>query len=162
MSKLSMATENKWTVILNPATDAAGRSSAIESLKNVAGKAYIAVTITQGNAATVLLTPMQAQDVSGTAAKVLANPVPIFADLATGTSDALVRQTDAVNFTTDAALATKLIIFEIDPTQLDVNNGFDCLYITTGASNVANITTALLIGGELRYQSQSPPSMIVN
>jgi hypothetical protein len=53
-----------------------------------------------------------------------------------------VRQTDAANFTTDAGVKTKKVIFEIDPAKLDVAGGFDCIRIVTGASNAANITAA--------------------
>ena len=33
----------------------------------------------------------------------------------------------------------------VDPATLDLAGGFDCLRITTGASNVANITSARII-----------------
>lgn len=161
MSRTTLTQHLKIVEALPPAADAAGRSSDIISLKN-AGKAYIIVSLTQGNAATVALTPMQAQDVSGTGAKVLANAVPIWANLDTANSDTLVRQTDAVNFTTDAAVKNKQVIFEIDPALLDLNNGFDCIYFTTGASNAANITAALYELTDLRYAQDTPPSAIVD
>lgn len=163
MSIISLLSETKPVEGLTPATDAAGRSGKIISMKNTA-KAYVVFHITQGNAATIALTLMQAQDVSGTAAKVLANPVPIYTDLATGASDLLVRQADGVAYTTDAGLASKYVIFEVDATQMDVNNGFDCLYATTGASNVANITemTYWLAGQRFQSQQANMPSALVN
>ncbi|MBB2705957.1 MULTISPECIES: hypothetical protein [Rhizobium] len=161
MTRLTLPQQLKIVEAMAPATDAAGRSSDIINLKN-AGKAYILVSLTQGNAATVALTPMQAQDVAGTGAKVLANAVPIWSNLDTATSDTLVRRTDAVNYTTDAALKNKQVVFEIDPALLDINNGFDCVYFTTGASNVANITAAVFLLTDLRYGQETPPSAIVD
>lgn len=161
MSIISLLGDTKWVEGFAPATDAAGRSTDIVNLKNTA-KAYVVFHINQGNAATVLLTLMQAQDVAGTNAKVFANAVPIYADLANAVSDRFVRQTDGVNFTTDAALAAKYVIFEVDPTQMDVNGGFGCLYATTGASNVANITecTFLLAGQRFGSAVSDMPTAI--
>jgi hypothetical protein len=161
MTKFTLPQQMKIVEAIAPAADAAGRSSDIVSLKNC-GKAYILVHLTQGNAATVALTPMQAQDVAGTGAKVLANAVPIWSNLDTATSDTLVRRTDAVNYTTDAALKNKIVIFEIDPALLDVANGFDCVYFTTGASNAANITQAMFLLADYRYQMSTPPSAIID
>lgn len=163
MSIISLMSEVKLVEGLAPATDAAGRSGKVISLKNTA-KAYVVFHITQGNAATIALTLMQAVDVSGTSAKAFANSVPIYTDLANGTSDVFARQPDGVSFTTDAALANKYVVFEVDPTQMDVNGGFDCLYATTGASNVANITEMSYWLAGQRFQSQvaNMPSALVN
>lgn len=143
------------------AADAAGRSSDIVSLKN-AGKVTVICSITQGNAATVLLSLMQAQDVAGTGAKALANTVPIWSNLDTAASDTLVRRTDGVSYTTDAGVKNKQVIFEVDASQLDVNNGFDALYVTTGASNAANLTGVLFLLHGNRFQQATPPSAIVD
>ena len=159
--KISLPQEMKIVEAIAPAADAAGRSSAAISLKN-AGKAYIYVHVTQGNAATIALTPMQAVNVSKGSGKVLANSVPIWANLDTGASDTLVRATDAVNYTTDAAVKNKVVIFEIDPALLDVANGFDCIYFTTGASNAANITSGAFFCTDLRFAQATPPSAIAN
>ncbi|RUU47414.1 hypothetical protein EOD08_06780 [Mesorhizobium sp. M6A.T.Ca.TU.002.02.2.1] len=161
MTKFTLPHEMKLIEGIAPAADAAGRSSDIVSLKN-AGKAYILIHITQGNAATIALTPMQAQDVAGTGAKVLANAVPIWSNLDTSLTDTLIRRTDAVNYTTDAALKNKQVVFEIDPALLDVANGFDCIYFTTGASNAANITQAEFLLVDLRYQQTTPPTAITD
>ncbi len=159
--KISLPQEVKIVEAIPPATDAAGRSSAAVSLKN-AGKAYIEVHITQGNAATIALVPMQATAIAKTGGKVLTNAVPIWANLDTAAGDTLVRATDAVNYTTDAAVKNKIVIFEIDPALLDVANGYDVIYFTTGASNVANITVGKFWLTDLRHSQATPPSAIVN
>jgi hypothetical protein len=146
---------------LAPATDAAGRTSAYISLKH-AHKAYIVVHMTQGNAATILLSPLQASAVAGTGSKVLTNAVRIWANLDTAASDSLARATDAVNYTTDAGVKLKIVVFEIDPSSLDVAGGFDCIGVSTGASNVANITAATFYVVPSRYAGSSIPTVVTD
>jgi hypothetical protein len=160
--KMSLPEQIKIVELLPLATDAAGRAAGgAVSLKN-AGKCFLVVSLAQGNAATVLLTPMQASAVDKTGGKVLANAVRIWANLDTAATDTLVRATDAVNYTTDAGLKNKQVIFEIDPALLDTANGFDCIYISTGASHAANLTGALAMLTDLRYGSATPPTAIAN
>lgn len=147
--------------LLAPAADAAGRSSNYISLKNF-HKAWLVAHITQGNAATIALTVNQATAVAGTSAKAITVNTPIWANQDTATSDALVAQTAAVSFTTSAAVKNKIVVIEINPTDMDVNNGFDCINISTGASNAANITQAMLYGIFNRYQQATPPSAVVD
>lgn len=147
--------------ILTPAADAAGRTSRYISLKNAA-RAFIVVYFDQGNAATILLTPLQASAVAGTGSKALPASLRIWADQDEVTSDALVRQTDAANFTSSAAVKSKCVVFQIDASQLDLANNFDCIGISTGASNAANITSAVVYLTGVRDQSAAVPSAIVD
>ncbi len=132
--------------VMAPAADAAGRNSDAVSLKNF-NLAIVEASINQGNAATIALTLQQCTAVDGTGAKALTVNVPIFAsqDVGGASGDVLTRQTDAVAFTTSAALTRKTVRFVIDPATLDLANGFDAIRIVTGASNVANITSARVI-----------------
>ena len=131
-------------MLLAPAADAAGRTSAYRTLKNAADKAYIVCHINQGNAAQITLTPYQAQNVSGLNAKPI-SATPIFLNNNTAASDAFVQQASAANFQTDATVADKLVIFEITPdVALDLTNRFTCIGVSTSASNAANITEATL------------------
>jgi hypothetical protein len=128
---------------LEPAADAAGRTSPYLSLKN-AVKAWIMVYVNQANAATILLSPLQASAVAGTGSKAI-NVTRIRTKLDEASVD-YATQAEAATFTTDAALKKKLVVFEIDPCKvLDQANNFDCIAISTGASNVANITSAVLL-----------------
>lgn len=146
--------------VLNPATDAAGRTGSYINLKN-AHDAFIVVHVTQGNAATILLSVLQAKDVSGTSSKALANNARIWTNLDTSVAaNVLARATDAVSFTTDAAVKNKVVVFEIDPAMLDINNGFNTITISTGASNVANITQAICYILP-RSAEEAPPSLRV-
>ena len=143
--------------LLPAAADAAGRTSAYRDLRN-AHKAYVIAHVNQGNAATVALSLMQAQDVLGTGAKAISASMPIWYQANTATSDLNVAQAAAASFTTDVNLFDKIIIFEILPeTALDVANGFKTIAVVTGASNVANITEAVLIAANA-YQGASQPT----
>lgn len=165
-SQVSLPYEFPPINLLPPAADASGRTSSYVSLRN-ALKAWIVVTVNQGNAATVALTPKQAQDSAGTGAKAIGGvdavtPIWLVNDASTATgSDVLVPQTAALNFTTDGTTKTKQVIFEVNPAAvIDLANGFDHVAITTGASNAANITAATLhILGS--YRGASQPSSYV-
>ena len=159
MSNFTLPEQAKVLQALPPAADAAGRAGAWVSCK-FAHKTYIIVLVAQGNAATVALTINQAQDESGTGAKAITAAVPIWFCTDESVSDALVPQTAAVSFTTDAGLKNKIVIFEIDPAKLDQANGFHCVQVVTGASNVANITAAIYQGQPLRYLASTPPSAL--
>jgi hypothetical protein len=134
--------------LLKPAADAAGRTSAYLSLK-FASMAWVKYYITQGNAATIALSLLQAKDVSGTSSKAFSVAVPIWTDLDADTAGTALtrftRQPDASSFTTDAATKTKIVYIQLDPAKLDCNNGFCTIAAVTGASNAANITSAELI-----------------
>lgn len=149
--------------LLNPAADAAGRTSAYVSLKNSI-KAYLVVHITQGNAATVALTPLQAQDVSGTGSKALSANVPIWSNLDVSLTSLLTQRSAAANYTTDAGLKNKIVVFEILPEAcLDIAGGFKTIAIQTGASNAANITFAeILTLAQIKALGASQPNILVN
>lgn len=159
--RFSIPENAKLVNLLAPAADAAGRTGAYISLKDCS-RCFVVVHMTQGNAATILLSLLQATAVAGTGSKVFAKVVPIWACLDTAAGDALVRATDAVNYTTDAGVKLKFVVFQVDTSSLDVDGGFDCITVSTGASNAANITAAwALLVGE-RYQQVTPPSAVVD
>jgi len=136
---------------LEPAADAAGRSSQYISLKGT-GKVLVVVQVAQGAANTVAITLQQATVVAGTDTKAIEANVPIWANEDTATNDTLTAQTAAKAFTTSAAQKNKLVVFEVDPALiLDHAGGFDCLGFTTGASDAGNITAGVFVLGDLRY-----------
>jgi len=142
--------------LLAPAADSAGRTSTYKSLRNVSGKVAIVCRVNQGNAAQVTFTPLQAQDSSGTGSKAIPS-VPIFVNSDTTVSDTLVAQTAAASYQTSATTKDKFVVFEFDPAELDMANGFNHIAVQTSASNAANITEAFMeaIG---RYQQAAPPA----
>jgi hypothetical protein len=159
MARLSIPQDLTFVTLLAPAADAAGRSSPYVSLKN-ASKAWIVFFADQANAATILLTPLQASAVAGTGAKAIA-AARIWTKLDQANSD-WVQAAEAATFTTDAAVKNKWVVIEIDPTKnLDVANDFDAIRISTGASNVANITSAFLIM-QPKHRGATTPSVLVD
>jgi len=155
----TLAQRFKVVELMPLATDAAGRTSDWLSLKH-AIRATIVVQITQGNAATIALSLLQASAVAGTGSK--AGPAsPVWSNLDTAASDTLVRRTDGTSYTTDAGVKNKVVVFDVDPSQLDVDGGFDCIAFSTGASNVANLTGAVAYL-EMRMPSATLPSVIID
>ncbi len=133
-----------------PATGAADLSGDYVSMKN-AEHVTVLVHITQGNATVVPLALKQAKTVAGGSAKVLEKAVPIWLTADCAASDIPVRQTDDVDYTTDATLKHKIVAFEVPAEALDVANGFTCLQVVAGASNAANIIAAQYIVSKRRY-----------
>ena len=151
----------KTVEILAPATDAAGRTGSYISLKN-ARRCTFVFHVTQGNAATILISLLQATAVAGTGSKVFTATVPVWSNLDEAATDTLVRRTDAVNYTTDAGVKHKCVIFQIDAgLHMDTANAFDCLTISTGASNAANLTEARAYL-EYDYEQATPPTAILD
>jgi hypothetical protein len=144
---------------LAPASDAAGRTGDWIKVTNAA-KAYFVATITQGHADTVKLTPQQATTAGGVGVKALDADTRIWSNLDTATADGLTRRTDAKDYTTDAGVKNKIVVIEIDPSDLDIAGGFTWVSLTTGASNALNITQAIYIGADLRFAGAVLPTAI--
>lgn len=141
--------------ILVGVTDGAARTADYISLKNCPNGVAIICSILQGNAATVTLSLHQATDVSATSEKVFANTVPIYSNLDVAASDTLVRRTDAINYTTDAGVKSKIVIFEVLPEHLDVSNGFDCITVKSGLSHADNLFSLIYVPLGRRYEGVS-------
>jgi hypothetical protein len=159
MARLSIPQDITFVSLLVPAADAAGRASPYVSVKNLV-KAWVVFFIDQANAATVLLTVQQASAIAGTGVKAI-SAARIWTKLDQANSD-WVQAAEAVSFTTDAAVKNKWVVIEIDPTKsLDIANDFDVIRVSTGASNIANITSAFLMGVP-RHRGTSTASVLVD
>jgi hypothetical protein len=158
---ITLAQTFKTVEILTPATDAAGRTGSYVSLKNCR-RATIVFHVAQGAANTILISLLQATAVAGTGSKVFTTVVPVWANLDEAATDTLVARTAAVNYTTDAGVKHKCVVFQIDPgMHMDTANSFDCLTISTGASNASNLTEARVYL-EMDYEQATPPSAILD
>lgn len=141
---------------LKPAADAGGRTGDYVNVKN-ATKAYAVFHMDQGNAATIALSLVQATSSGGAGSKAVSANMRIAAsaDVSAASGDVLTEQAAAASFTTSAAVKPKIVIFEIDPlSALDLAGGFTWIAGVTGASNVANITQAMIWLSGLRYQEK--------
>jgi len=130
----------------------------VVSLKN-AQRAWIVVNLDTTASSACIVTPMRDISVAGAAGVVLANVVPIWANVAVATSDTLVRAADALAYTTLADANYKQIIFEIEPDNL--GGVYDCIYVTVGALAA---TEALCVEFfiEERYPQATPPAAITD
>jgi len=74
----------------------------------------------------------------------------------------LVRQTDAVTLNVAATIKKKQVIFQIDPTKMDVANSFDVLGCTVDDSSQATNFVSVIYILEMRYGSATPPAAITD
>jgi hypothetical protein len=149
----------KVTQAINPqvGTTAAITSDTI-SLKHVK-RLWIIVDITETAAIGLLLTPQRDVTVAGAASVALVNSVKIWENANTALTDTLVRQTDALNYTSAAAATNKQIVFQIDPASL--GGAYDCVNLLTGAVAVTTTISAVFVA-EIRYPQATPPSIILD
>jgi hypothetical protein len=144
--------------LLAPAADAAGRTSRYVNVGK-GDKAWIKCHITQGNAATIQLTPLQATSSAGAGSKAI-GATQIWSNEDEATLDLLAKQANAANYTTGTATKNKIVVFEISPQDcMDMANSFNFIAIQTGASNAANITEAEIYLLHTFQQAQ-PPSIL--
>jgi hypothetical protein len=94
------------------------------SLKN-AQMAWVIFHYRQADANAITFQVNKATDVAPTGATVITEAVPIWSNLATTTSNTLVRRTDATTYAAGTAAGSKIIIFQIDPASL--GSTYDCI-----------------------------------
>jgi len=125
-----------------PQTGASARTGKYISMKNVL-KATIICQIAQATSATSAITLEQSTAVAGTGHTAITNVVPIWSDLDTATSDTLTARTAAVSYTTDAATTNKVVVFEVNPAELDAT--YDVLNVIMGISHSSSIVSAVYV-----------------
>ena len=132
----------------------ASRCTVLISVRNGVGPVGSAITITQ------------ATDVSNTSGKTLAFDTA-YRSINTGpggNTDVLSSFTVSSNtFTTDNATANSdnLYAIEIKETDLDINNGFDCIRVNTGNSTNATLAVLYVLWPQ-KYGKTSLPSAIAD
>ena len=144
-----------------PVTTDGGVTADYVSLKN-ANKAWILVELTQAAAHATVLAPKQATAVAGTGVKAFANTLKINANEAVASSDTLAAQTAAVTYTVTADIANKMVVFEIDPADLDTANDFDCIGFTASDSSEATNFVSVTYILDMKYKEDVPPAAITD
>lgn len=117
------------------------------------------------NATTVTgsaITLKQATAVAGTSEKALAF-TKVWANTDIDASDALVETVVTSNtFTTDATNNKNLMyVIEVDASELDMANGFDCIRVGTGNATAAVVSVTYILS-QPRYKGTTPPTAIVD
>lgn len=141
-----------------PVTTNGGVTGDYVTLKN-AHKAYIVVQLTQAVGHATVLSPKQASAVAGTGVKAV-SAGRIWANEDTAASDTLVEQAAAATYTVTNDVKKKLVIFEIDPDDFDIANGFDVLgFAASDSSQATNFISATYWLAN-RYLQATPPAAI--
>jgi hypothetical protein len=125
-----------------PVTTNGGVTCDYISVKN-ANRVYIVVHLTQAVGHATAFAPYRATAVAPTGGAVLANVVPIWYGNVSTSSNALTRQTDAVNYTIGVGVTGEAyIIFAIDPASLGATYDVLGLVIadSSQATNIAEVT----------------------
>ncbi len=115
-----------------------------------------------GTAATTFpVSLLEATTVAGGSAQAVVPTFPIWKVIATTSTDALARQTDAASLTIDpdGTDSTMLFVFEWDPSKHTA--GFDCLAVKGGTGSASD-TVVVLAFLEERYPQAAPPSAIID
>lgn len=112
------------------------------------------------NATTFPVSLMESTAV-GTAGAAVTATFPIWKVIATTSTDALARQTDAASLTIDpdGTDSTMLFVFEWDPSKHTA--GYDCLAVKGATGHASDVVVVLALIEE-RYPQASPPSAIVD
>ncbi|QCG93956.1 hypothetical protein E6C67_08385 [Azospirillum sp. TSA2s] len=158
--QISIPSQYKIVQLTAPVTTNGGVTSDIISLKT-AHKVTVIVDLKQAAGHATQVSLVQATSVAGSTNK--AAPASfVWANEDAVASDTLVAQTNASSYTVANSVKSKQIVFEVDPSALDIANGYDCLYVTVGdssqATNFVNITALL----HTRFKQATPPSAIID
>ncbi|MES2146709.1 MAG: hypothetical protein V4491_02555 [Pseudomonadota bacterium] len=158
--QLSIPTHFKLVTMLYPRTTNAALTTQVISLR---GCSKATVVFLLNNAVGFSSTPtlIQATDIAAATNK--AGPVSaIWSNLDTSSTDTLVARTAAASYAEGTGATPSMIVFEVDASTLDVNNGYDCIYFTMGTSSQATDFVAAIAILHTSYQQATPPSQILD
>jgi hypothetical protein len=129
------------------------------SLKNAKG-VWIIVQHAGTSDNDVVLTVHEGTTGAGTTAITTGAEFKIWANAATATSDALVRQTDGITYTIDSNGGGSYLIVMYVPAAV-LSPGYSWIQLGTDAGHASNFVSALYILDGERYQQATPPSAVV-
>ena len=141
------------------AADALVDTSDWINLENAKG-ALIIVSHYRGGDTDVVLTVHEGATGTGTTALTTGAEFPIWVNTDMATSDALVRQTDAVTYTIDTGTytGTQLVVFYIPAAKL--TSGYKWIQLGCSGGHASSIISGLYILDGARYQQETPPTAI--
>jgi hypothetical protein len=158
--QLSLPQNFKIVQLLKPQTTNGSLTTQVFSLKT-GHKAWAVFDFTQAVGHATTPTLLQATNIAAGTNK--AGPsVPIWSNLATATTDTLVARTAAASYALTTATGGMQVVFEIDPIQMDVANGYDCAYFTIATSSQATNFVSASLYLLARFQQATPPSAILD
>ncbi len=140
---------------ISPKSSSSARTGDGVSLKNVK-QAYVIVQIMGGDA--VYATIYESTGTTVTGAATTANTYDIWTNAATTSSDTLVAGTASYRAACTTAATYQMLVFQIDPS--DLTDGYDCIYVGTGASTATTKFVSALYLLETAYPADQPPAAI--
>jgi hypothetical protein len=158
--QVSLPVNFKYVQMIAPKTTNAALTSQVISLKGAA-KVTVTFEFTQAVGHATTPTLIQATSIAGSTNK--AGPSSaIWANEDTAATDTLVKKTAAASYAVTNDVKNKQVVFEIDPSTLDVANGYDCIYFTIATSSQATNFVAANALVQTSYQQATPPSAILD
>ncbi len=117
------------------------------SMKNLI-RGWFVVLHNGANDTDLTLSLYQATDVAAGTNKAVTTAQANYLDADQGaSSDTLVKQADAYTITIDPATQNGVMwVLEVNPTTLDLANGYDCVYLGDSGGNASNFCTILFVG----------------
>ena len=128
------------------------------SLKNCHRVTIIANLLQAASHATALGVT-EAKNVAALDAAAVTATMPNWKNANIATNDTLVKGTDAATVVATAGTNNQQLVLVIDPTKLSA--GFDCIAATLSNSSEATNFASVVYICEMRYQSATPPSVVV-
>ncbi len=129
---------------VEPKTTNDAIQSAYIDLKNSVN-AVIIVDLTQAVAHATEISLHQAKDALGIDEKIMIKDNPIWVKEDVAVEE--VERTHGVGYVVQETAKNKQIIFQIDPSKLDINNGYTCIAVRIGATaqptNLASVDVIL-------------------
>jgi hypothetical protein len=157
--QVSLPVNYKIVQMLFPQTTNGAVQTQVVSLKGV-NKAWVVFEFTQAVGFASAPTLLQATTLAAGTNK--AGPAsPIWWNKDCSLTDTLVKQASAASFALDTNAKHEQVVFEIDPSTLDVNNAFDYVYFTIATSSQATNFVSATAYLQTSYQQATPPTQIV-
>jgi len=145
-----------------PVTTNGGVTGDYVSLKNV-HKAWIVLQFTQAVAHATVVQPQVATAVAPTGATSITFATRIWSNEATATTDTLVAQTAATSYSLTADVAKKMVVIEIDPSEVVAMGAtYDVIGCTISNSAQATNFVSGVYVLQMRYQQATPPAAITD
>lgn len=146
MEVKNVATDLKLIQALVPAAPSgAATTSDWICCKNL-HKVIFIISLYDGNTQDTVFSLYEATAVAGTSSQAITKYSKIWYNSAIGTSDLLVRSSDAASYTlaNSGGGATKMVVIEFECANFSA--GYDCLALYQDATNASNITSVIAIG----------------
>lgn len=145
---------------IGPVDMGTARNGTYISLKNT-NRAYIVVHFGLQSTGVMTVTPYQATAIAGTGAKVFSNVLPIWASNGCSSDETLTKQTASTQFSFNTSTGDKMVIFEVQPGQMDLANSFDCIQVRLSATCSSDSASAFYYA-DMRYQCADTPTVFEN